>query len=128
VIVGIGVDVIEVSRVKALLDGRGHRAGERLFSEEERRYCESKAMPERHFAARVAAKEAAFKALSGTDDARAIGWREIEVRIDRLGRPDLLFHGRAAARAAELAVTKCWVSLTHGDTIASAMVVLETRE
>jgi holo-[acyl-carrier protein] synthase len=74
---------------------------------------------------RVAAKEAAFKALSGSDDARLIGWREIEVRTGDHGRPELVLHGRASRRAEELGVSRFWVSLTHDHTTAAAMVVLE---
>ena len=84
------------------------------------------ANPARHFAVRVAAKEAAFKALSGTQEARAIGWREMEVELDEIGRPSLRLHGRASARAKELGVAKSWISLSHGDDLATAFVVLES--
>jgi len=77
-----------------------------------------------HLAARRAANEAAFKALSGNSLARGIGWRDIEVvRAD--DRPTLALHGRAADRAAELGVTNIWVSLTHTATTAGAVVVLD---
>lgn len=125
-IIGIGVDLVEISRVRSLLASRGERALARLFTAGERRYCEGMAYPARHFAARVAAKEAAFKALSGTDDARGIGWREMEVVLDRLGRPSLQLHGRASSRARELGVTRTWLSLSHGDDLATAFVVMET--
>jgi holo-[acyl-carrier protein] synthase len=125
VIVGLGLDVVDVARVRDLLATRGERVLTRLFSEGERRYCESKAIPERHFAVRIAAKEAAFKALSGTADARSIGWREIEVLIDDHGRPQLLFHERAARRAAELRVDRSLITLTHAEGVAAAVVVLE---
>jgi holo-[acyl-carrier protein] synthase len=82
--------------------------------------------PARHFAVRIAAKEAAFKALSGSESARAIGWREMEVVLDDLGRPSLVLHGRASDRAAELDVTQAWVSLSHADDVATAFVVLES--
>lgn len=127
-IAGVGLDVVEVHRVKSLIAARGERALARLFSDGERLYCESKAVPERHFAVRIAAKEAAFKALSGSDEARAIGWREIEVRIDGHGRPELVLHDRAARRAEELSVRRTWLTLTHGETVAAAVVVLESGE
>lgn len=125
-IIGIGVDLVEISRVRSLLAGQGERALRRLFTDAEREYCEGMANPSRHFAARVAAKEAAFKALSGSEDARGIGWREMEVRLDHIGRPGLLLHGRAQARAHVLGVAKSWVSLSHGDDLATAFVVLES--
>ncbi len=66
-----------------------------------------------HLAARLAAKEAAFKALAGTDEARLIGWREVEV-VARDGQsPTLTLHGRAGLRAAELDIRHTWVSLSH---------------
>lgn len=127
-IIGVGIDVVEISRVRALLDAHGDRAQRRLFSEREILYCRKKAHPERHFAARVAAKEAVFKALSGTEEARGIGWREIEVVLDGLGRPSLLLHGGAERRAQELRVAHTWLTLTHSDATAAAVAILEGRE
>jgi holo-[acyl-carrier protein] synthase len=126
VILGIGVDLVEISRVRSLLASQGERAILKLFTEEERRYCIGMANPARHFAVRVAAKEAAFKALSGSEDARGIGWREMEVELDDIGRPSLRLHGRASLRARELGVARSWISLSHGDDLATAFVVLES--
>jgi holo-[acyl-carrier protein] synthase len=127
-ILGVGVDVTEISRVRSMIASQGDRAIQRLFTEGEQRYCGKMANPARHYAVRVAAKEAAFKALSGTDDARGIGWREMEVELDEIGRPSLRLHGRASARAKELGVTRTWISLSHGDDLATAFVVLENSE
>jgi holo-[acyl-carrier protein] synthase len=97
----------------------------RLFSTGEIAYAQARARPAMHFAARLAAKEAAFKALAGTEEARLIGWREVEV-VPREGRaPTLLFHGRAGARARELGIERVWLSITHSDVTAGAVVVLE---
>jgi holo-[acyl-carrier protein] synthase len=125
-ILGIGVDLVEISRVRSLIASQGERAILKLFTEEERRYCSGMANPARHFAVRVAAKEAAFKALSGSEEARGIGWREMEVELDDVGRPSLRLHGRASARARELGVARSWISLSHGDDLATAFVVLES--
>ena len=125
-ILGIGVDVVEISRVRSMIASQGERALLRLFTESEREYCGGMANPARHFAVRVAAKEAAFKALSGTDDARGIGWKEMEVELDHIGRPSLRLHGRASVRARELGVSRSWISLSHGDDLATAFVVLES--
>jgi holo-[acyl-carrier protein] synthase len=127
-IVGVGVDVVEISRVRSMIASQGERALVRLFTDGERQYCAKMANPARHYAVRVAAKEAAFKALSGTDDARGIGWREMEVELDGFGRPSLRLHGRATLRARELGVARTWISLSHGDDLATAFVVLETSE
>ena len=125
-IVGTGIDLVEVERVRKLLTGREARALKRLFTEAEVTYASARAEPWPHYAARVAAKEAAYKALAGTIAARAIGWREIEVVNGWDGRPALALHGRAAERAAELAVTSVHLSLTHTRGMAAAFVVLES--
>ena len=124
-IAGIGIDLVDIARVDRLLDSKGERALRRLFTADEIAYALGRALPAQHLAARLAAKEAAFKALSGSSLARGIGWREIEVvRLE--DRPTLALHGRAADRAAELGVTSIWVSLTHSATTAGAVVVLES--
>lgn len=124
-ILGLGVDIVDIARVERLLAAHGARALDRLFTPNEVAYCRGKRSPAQHFAARLAAKEAAFKALSGTDEARAIGWREIEISHERDGRPTLALHGRAAARAAQIGVNRSWVSMTHDAGSAHATVVLE---
>jgi holo-[acyl-carrier protein] synthase len=125
VIVGIGIDLVEVQRMRDLLARKGERALYRLFTEGERAYALTHPEPERQLAARAAAKEAAFKALAGNDLARGIGWRELEV-LSRPGRaPALLLHGRASERANELLVTRVHLSLTHTESSAAAVVVVE---
>jgi holo-[acyl-carrier protein] synthase len=127
-IVGVGVDLVDIARVRRLIASKGERALRRLFTELECDYAMSHALPFVHLAARVAAKEAAFKALSGTDGARAIGWREMEVRTLEHGRPSLTLHGMAERRAKELGVTSVWLSLSHSDLTAGAVVVLEAEQ
>jgi holo-[acyl-carrier protein] synthase len=125
VIVGVGVDLVDIARIARLLEDKGERAVRRLFSDGEAAYAAARAEPARHLAARFAAKEAAYKALAGTEHARGIGWRDIEVEVEWDGRPTLRLHGRAAERAAELGVVRAHVSLTHADHTAAAVVVLE---
>jgi holo-[acyl-carrier protein] synthase len=124
-ILGMGVDIVDIARVERLLAAHGQRAVQRLFTPNEAAYCGAKLSPAQHFAARLAAKEAAFKALSGSEAARAIVWREIEVVVQSDGRPTLTLHGRAAARAAELGALRFWVSMTHDGGAAHATVLLE---
>lgn len=125
-IVGVGFDLVDIARVEKLLDGKGERALARLFTEAEVAYARSRARPAMHLAARLAAKEAAFKALSGTESARLIGWKDIEV-VSRHGHaPELILHHRAAIRAGVLAVSRHWLTLSHTDTTAGAVVVLES--
>jgi holo-[acyl-carrier protein] synthase len=125
VIVGIGMDLVHIARVERLLSSKGQRALERLFTEDERRYALARMEPARHLAARVAAKEAAFKALSGTAAAHAISWREMEVIVGAHGRPELALHGLARERADHLSIVRTWLSLTHDGATAAAVVVLE---
>jgi holo-[acyl-carrier protein] synthase len=124
-IVGIGMDLVHIARVERLLSSKGQRALERLFTEGERSYALARIEPARHLAARVAAKEAAFKALSGTASAHAISWREMEVMIGAHGRPELVLHGLARERAEQLAIVRTWLSMTHDGLTAAAVVVLE---
>ena len=123
-IAGVGIDLVDIVRVQRLIDSKGEHALRRLFTADEVDYALTRALPAQHLAARLAAKEAAFKALAGNSLARSIGWREIEVVRGDHG-PTLSLHGRAADRAAELGVTSIWVSLTHSGTTAGAVVVLE---
>ena len=123
--VGVGVDLVEVARVNAIIKDKGARALDRVLTAEERRYCESRPDPATHVAVRLAAKEAVYKALQGSDPARGIGWRDIEVIRTPDGRPDVLLGGLAAARARELGVTRVLLSLSHTHLVAVAMVVLE---
>lgn len=123
-VLAIGIDVVTVARVAAMVDRKGDRAIHRLLSENEAAYCRSQAVPARHIAARIAAKEAVYKALQGAPEARAIGWREIEVIRDWDGRPTALLTGRAATRADQLHVGQVLLSLTHSAETAAAVAVL----
>lgn len=121
---GVGIDVVDVARVARLLERKGGSALQRLLTEGERAYCLGQAEPARHVAVRLAAKEAAFKALQAGGSRRMIGWREIEVRRENHGEPVLALHGRARACAAELGVARTMVSLSHSHTQAVAIVLL----
>jgi holo-[acyl-carrier protein] synthase len=125
VIIAIGIDMVEIARVERLLASNGDHALRKLFTHAERAYALSRPRPAVHLAARVAAKEAAYKALRGTKAARAIGWRELEVTPGEDGSPSLLLHEGAARRAVELGVTRIHLSLTHTAGSAAAVVVLE---
>ena len=122
--VGVGVDLVDIDRVEEMLSRHGVRAVHRLLTDGERSYCMSMARPAQHIAARLAAKEAAYKALQKAGDARAVGWRDSEVVLNGDGGPTLRFHGRAERAAARLAVTEVLVSLTHSNHSAAAVVIL----
>ncbi len=123
--VGLGVDIVEIARMKKIL-ARTPSFAARVFSEDERAYCESTAAPEVHFATRFAAKEAVVKAL-GTGFSRGIGVRDIEVRRNTKGRPYVLLSGRAKEIAREQGVRELPISLsfTHAEAVACAMAITE---
>lgn len=123
-VVGLGIDIIEVDRVRRLLDRFGDRALRRLLTSDEIAYCLTKAHPAQYVAVRIAAKEAAFKALACDDEGIRIGWTDLEVVRDVRGRPALHLHGRAAEAAARLGMRDSRLSLTHERTMAAAVVVL----
>ncbi|WP_417134261.1 holo-ACP synthase [Rubneribacter badeniensis] len=123
--VGLGVDIVEIARMRRILE-RTPRFRERVFSEDERAYCDATANPETHYATRFAAKEAVVKAL-GTGFSRGIDVRDIEVRRNAKGRPVVALHGRAREVARELGVRELPVSLsfTHTEAVACAMAITE---
>lgn len=123
-IVGTGVDIVEVPRIAATIARFGERFVGRVFTEAEIRYCESKANKVERYAARFAAKEAALKAI-GTGWSRGVSWREVEVRREPGGRPTIGFSGRAAEFAAKLGVKRASLSLSHTAGHAIAQVILE---
>ncbi len=122
-IFGIGIDDIEVERIRAQIDKEGG-IKDRLFTAREIAYCESKKYSARHYAARFAAKEAFFKAL-GTGWRDGMKFSEVEIVNDELGKPQLLLHGRARAIADKNGIVSFHVSLSHIEKIASAVVALE---
>jgi len=123
-IVGTGVDIVEVPRLAATLDRFGQRFLNRVFTESEIKYCDSKANRAERYAARFAAKEAGLKAI-GTGLTGGISWREVEVRREPGGRPTLSFHGKAAGYAAKLGARRTSLSLSHTAQHAIAHVILE---
>jgi len=124
VIVGLGMDVVEIARIRRILGGprgRAERFLSRCFTQRERAYCEGTRDREARYAVRFAAKEAASKALGAPT---GIGWHDVEV-LRSGGAPSLLLAGVAAAAAKRLMARRILVTLTHDAGIAAATVVLE---
>lgn len=123
--VGLGVDIVEIERMRKIL-ARMPSFAEKTFSEAEREYCDSKAAPEVHYATRFAAKEAVLKAL-GTGFSDGIWTRDIEVRRTSKGRPYVVLTGRAREVAREKGVREIPISLsfTHDEAVACAMAITE---
>lgn len=123
--VGLGVDIVEIERMRTILD-RTPSFAERVFSPEECAYCLAKSNPAAHFALRFAAKEAVVKAL-GTGFSDGINVRDIEVVRTKGGKPVAKLSGRAFEIAQEQGVRDLPISLsyTHSDAVACAMAVTE---
>jgi len=124
-VLGVGIDVIQNERIRQSLEKFGTRFINRIYTEIETGYCTNCADPGIHFAARFAAKEAAFKAL-GTGWAAGVKWKDIEVQRLASGKPELHLYGEALAHATSLGATRFHVSLTHDQLVSCAVVLLES--
>lgn len=126
-IIGTGIDVVEVARVKGALNrpATGVRFRARVFTEAEVAYCESRGKPRyQSYAARFAAKEATMKAM-GTGWNRNVGWREIEVVREPGHAPTIVLSGKAAAFARRRGIASLHLSITHSANSAIAHVIAE---
>jgi holo-[acyl-carrier protein] synthase len=124
VIIGTGVDLAEVSRIRASLERFGDRFRSRVFTPGEIAYVERKANRYERYAGRFAAKEAGMKAI-GTGWKRGVRWQDFEVVNLPSGRPTLKLHGVAADTARQLGVTAIQLSITHTSELGMAHVILE---
>jgi holo-[acyl-carrier protein] synthase len=124
-IVGVGVDIVDISRLERSIAEYGERFINRVFTPGEIEYCERLARKGERYATRFAAKEAARKAIGAATPVKALVWREVEIISSTEGAPQLQFHGRAAELVKELRVARAHVSLSHGQDQAVAFVVLE---
>jgi holo-[acyl-carrier protein] synthase len=123
-IAGIGIDVIQNERIRESIQRFGDRFLNRIYTEGEIGYCKKCADPGIHYAARFAAKEAAFKAL-GTGWAAGVTWKDIEIERLSSGKPELHLHGTALDKATEIGAKRFLVSLTHDQLVSCAVVILE---
>lgn len=124
-IVGLGIDVAEVDRVREAIERHGRRFVERIFCASEIAYVERKANRYERYAARFAAKEAGMKAI-GTGWRRGVRWQDFEVTNLPSGRPTLRLHGVADRIAQSLGVRNIALSITHTAREGSAIVILES--
>jgi holo-[acyl-carrier protein] synthase len=123
-IIGSGIDMVEIRRIQHSVDRYGRRFLDRVFTQSEQAYCLRKRNSAESLAARFAAKEAGAKAL-GTGISYGVNWLEIEVVREPSGRPTLQFHGRAGQIAARMGMIHAALSITHTAEFAMASVVLE---
>ena len=121
-IFGIGIDVVEVERIAAAIERHGEPCLAKLFTADERTYCEVQKKPALHYAARFAAKEAVSKAL-GTGIGGQAGWLDLEITRDLSGAPKLALSGNAADFAKQNGITEIQISLTHAREYAAANAI-----
>jgi holo-[acyl-carrier protein] synthase len=124
VILGVGVDLVRIARIREIIARWQDRFLQRVFTEGELAYARRRRDPAEHLAARFAAKEAALKAL-GTGLSMGVRWRELEVQRGRGEPPRLALSGRTAALGAARGVRTFHVSLTHDGDYAMAQVLAE---
>ncbi len=123
-ILGLGTDICRIERIEKYLARYGERFTWRCFTPDEIAYCTSYKNQAEQFAARIAAKEAASKAL-GTGWRNGVHWKCFEVASQKSGKPILRIHGRAAELASQMGVSNVHVSLTHDGGVAVSVVIFE---
>ncbi len=123
-IIGTGVDIVDIARFRGVLDRLKERFILRVFTDAEQQYCSKRGDPAPHYAVRFAAKEALFKAL-GTGWSKGVTWLDVEVQRGRDEAPLLRLNGEAARLSAVKGASRIHLSLSHSDHWALAMVILE---
>lgn len=123
VLVGLGADLIEVERVRGVLERQGPRFLERVFTEEERAYCSSMAHPHKHYAARFAAKEAVSKCFT-TGIGAELGWRSVSIYHGPRNQPLVRLDEKGQALLAAVGATHVMVTLSHTESHAMAVAAI----
>ncbi len=121
-IIGLGLDATDIDRIADTIERYGDRFLRRIFTPGEVDYCARRRVPAIHFAGRIAAKEAAMKAL-GTGRSHGVLWRDVEV-VRRGGTPQLALHGGAGRRFDAIGGRRTLVTITHSDDLALAQVMI----
>jgi holo-[acyl-carrier protein] synthase len=123
-ILGIGIDIIEVARIAASLEKFGERFGQRILLSGEKEYCLEHAHPAPFVAARFAAKEAISKAF-GTGIGAQLGWQDMEIAHKKSGEPFVILHGKGKELFKSRGAKNLLVSISHTDNYAAVVAVLE---
>jgi holo-[acyl-carrier protein] synthase len=121
-IVGLGTDIIEIVRIAQMIERHGEVFLDRVFTEDEIRYCQRRKESYQHFAGRWAAKEAVMKTL-GTGFVRGIRWQDIEVVVERSGQPKIRVAGGAGELAERLGIREFLITISHCRAYATAMAI-----
>ncbi len=125
-IVGTGIDIVNIDRIERIIGRWGNHFVRRVFTDREAALCGKRPRPSECFATRFAAKEAFVKAI-GWGLRKGIRWTDIEIGGDRLGRPHLIFRGKAKETVDSLRVRRSFVTLSHDAPYAVAHVLLEGK-
>ena len=120
-IFGIGVDIADQGRIRKIIEKEGERFLKRIYTEEELKICLARTDPVPGLTARFAAKEA-FSKCFGLGWGGGLAWRDVSVRNDDQGKPELVLYNKAAELVKN---RKCWISLSHTDEYAVATVIIE---
>ena len=123
VLVGLGADLIEVERVRGVLERQGPRFLERVFTDEERAYCSGMAHPHKHYAARFAAKEAVSKCFT-TGIGAELGWRSVSIYHGPRNQPLVRLDEKGQALLAAVGATHVMVTLSHTESHAMAVAAI----
>jgi holo-[acyl-carrier protein] synthase len=126
-IIGTGIDIVDISRMEESISRHGQRFMNRLFTPSEQNYCQGKVSKYQHYSARFAGKEAFLKA-AGTGLRDGIHWLDMEFINDTLGKPEAHYTGKLADHLIQIHVDRVHVSFSHTGTHAVAVVILERSE
>jgi len=123
-LIGVGIDLVDIARVERMMARHGERVITRFLTEAEQTYVMARHRPAMHIAARIAAKEAAYKALQALPGARAVGWHDLEVERETEGRPVLRLFGLARELMGRHGALRIELSLSHSEATAGAVAVV----
>jgi len=122
VIVGLGTDIVEIIRIGQMIERHGELFLNRIFTDDEVRYCQRRKQSYQHFAGRWAAKEAVMKAL-GTGFIRGVHWRDVEVVSHKSGRPSIRLRGGARDLAERMEIDEVLITISHCRAYATATAI-----
>jgi|TARA_B110000263_G_scaffold84988_1_gene74252 holo-[acyl-carrier protein] synthase len=121
-VIGLGTDIIECLRIAKMIEKHGELFLQRVYTEHEVGYCSSRKAANQHYAGRWAAKEAVLKAM-GTGWSHGIRWRDIEVKVELSGKPNVYLHGTAKDICNELGIADMLISISHCRSHATATAI-----
>jgi holo-[acyl-carrier protein] synthase len=126
-VLGVGIDLVDIHRVVEMMERREEQALQKLLTPMEREFVLAQPVPARHLAARIAAKEAVYKALQALPNARGVAWQDIEVLRSEHGRPSIKLHGVAERLDREHGPLLIELSLSHSEMTAGAVAMVGVK-